>query len=358
MRSELAIAEREFKDYLTSMRFLLIFAVLVLMTVAAVISGVSTYDSQIASYNQDLQQASQSVKSISLQMPSMMLVFGSFGATFATVGWLLAIAIGFDLISKEKESGSLKLLLARPIFRDSIINGKILGSMGTLLVALAGTFLIALAILLLKGITPAGDDLARLVAFFVAIVLFCVTFLAIGIAASAIARNSTMAILLAIGVVVFSLLLPSFASSICAVALGPAPQIFLPQTSNATDKSPGSSSIVFGTSNGTSTSMIQMQLNPAYIEYQKMESMITGTISLISPTSDLNDIVSVVTGGQSAISAGNSVSGQFVYTSVGMSAPTLGSTIFTVLPQMLALLVISIAGFAIAYAKFIRMDVR
>jgi ABC-2 type transport system permease protein len=41
-----------------------------------------------------------------------------------------------------------------------------------------------------------------------------------------------------------------------------------------------------------------------------------------------------------------------------MSSPTLGSTLPAVLPQVLALVVMTIAGFAIAYAKFIRMDVR
>ena len=228
MRPEFIVAVKEFKDYLTSKRFLLIFAVLLIMCIAAVIAGVSSYNSQLSTYNQELTRAATRNAtaggfSFQPQMPSMMLIFRSFSTSFITVGWLLAIGIGFDLISKEKESGSLKLLLARPTFRDSIINGKILGSSAILIISLAATFLVAVALLLFQGITPAGDDLSRLVVFFLVLVLFCVSFLAIAIAASAISKNSTMAILLAIGFVVFSLLVPNFSSTISGIVLGPAP---------------------------------------------------------------------------------------------------------------------------------------
>lgn len=102
MRPELIVAVKEFKDYLSSKRFLLIFAVLVLMSIAGVISGIGSYNEQLATYNANLQQASQYSKGVLPEMPSMLLVFNSFGETFIIVGWLFAIAIGFDLISKEK----------------------------------------------------------------------------------------------------------------------------------------------------------------------------------------------------------------------------------------------------------------
>ncbi len=171
MRPEFIVAVKEFKDYLTSKRFLLIFAVLLVMCIAAVIAGVSSYNSQLSTYNQEITRAATRNAtaggfSFQPQMPSMMLIFRSFSTSFIIVGWLLAIGIGFDLISKEKESGSLKLLLARPIFRDSIINGKILGSSAILIISLAATFLVAVALLMFQGIIPAGDDLSRLVVFF------------------------------------------------------------------------------------------------------------------------------------------------------------------------------------------------
>ena len=41
MKTEFIVATKEFKDYLMSKRFLIIFAALVLMCIAAIISGIS-----------------------------------------------------------------------------------------------------------------------------------------------------------------------------------------------------------------------------------------------------------------------------------------------------------------------------
>ena len=195
MKTEFIVATKEFKDYLMSKRFLIIFAALVLMCIAAIISGITTYNTSLTQYNSVLTRASSAAAGVGARvatMPSMLVVFESFGGAFTTIGWLLAIAVGFDLISKEKETGSLKLLLSRPTFRDSVINGKILGSWAVLVVALAATFVIALAILLFSGLVPTGDDLARLIVFFLAMVLFSIAFLAIAMAASTVAKNSTL----------------------------------------------------------------------------------------------------------------------------------------------------------------------
>jgi len=368
------VAAKEFKDYLSSKRFLLIFAVLLLICIAAIIAGVSSYNSQLSTYNADVSRASTSTQggfAFQPTFPSMMLIFESFAASFVTVGWILAIAIGFDLISKEKETGSLKLLLARPTFRDSIINGKILGSTAILIVALGGTFLVALALLLLEGITPAGDDLIRLVAFFVMLVLFSLAFLAVAIAASAISKNSTLAILLAIGFVVFSLLVPSFSSSVSNILLGTAPSAMI--TSAATGSgSSGSGSTSYtggpGGAGGVGGAVIQynsssgrgevrMQVNPAYTAYINKQNTIIEAMDLVSPTSDLSDISAVVVDRQSSPDATSNLAGVFDLRGV-TSTPTLGSSIGSILPQIISLLVITIVGFVISYAKFIRMDVR
>ncbi|WP_174591813.1 ABC transporter permease [Methanocella conradii] len=357
MRPELIVAVKEFKDYLTSKRFMLIFGVLLLISMAAIIAGISSYNSQLATYNEQksMLSAMNSTAAVRFQpqMPSMLLVFESFSSSFITVGWLLAIAIGFDLISKEKETGSLKLLLARPTYRDSIVNGKILGSASILVVSLAATFLVALAILLFAGIVPSVDDLVRMAVFFLMVILFSLTFLAIAIAASAIAKNSTMSILLAIGFVVFSLLLPSFTSSICDIVLGEAPTMVIPTTGSST--SAASSQVISRI--GNETARMQMEINPEYTSYWNTRNQITEMVCLLSPTYDLQGISRVVVSGQQS-PVSTSASGQFRFREMGMSSPSLGSTIPSILPQVVALIVISLAGFAISYAKFVRMDVR
>lgn len=363
MKTEFIVAAKEFKDYLSSKRFLIIFGALVLMCIAGIISGISSYNSQIDSYNQMLQRAnSTAIGAIQPTMPSMLLVFESFGSTFITIGWLLAIAIGFDLISKEKESGSLKLLLSRPTFRDSVINGKILGSSGILIVALAATFMVALAILLFSGLVPTGDDLARLVIFFVAMVLFCVAFLAIAMAASTIAKSSTLAVLLAIGVVMFSTLLPTFTSSALDIAMGSAPQMVVVSASTGTSGSTTQTSNGLDAQGGNMqfgrNSTMQMEINPEYTSYWNTRNQISEAINLLSPTEDFKGIINVVVDRQSSpIVSDNNIQGRFEF--VGRNSNvSLASTLSSIIPQVLALLVMIVGGFVLSYAKFIRMDVR
>ena len=363
------VAAKEFKDYLSSKRFLLIFAVLLVMCIAAIIAGVSTYNGQLATYNQQLSRPTSSPLGGFIPqptMPSILIIFESFSISFVTVGWLLAIAIGFDLISKEKESGSLKLLLARPTFRDSIINGKILGSTAVLIVALAATFLVAIALLLFQGIIPAWGDFTTLLTFFAMLVLFSLAFLAVALAASALAKNSTLAILMAIGFVVFSLLVPSFSSSVGSIVLGPTPQQMIPSVAGnsssanaqaASNVGSGSSGggTLFLSNNGT-TETINMQVNPAYTTYEHNMNMITDLVDLVSPTSDLTSISSDLLSSQTT-SMSTSVNGHVenIMTSISKSS---GNSISVLLLESISLLAITIVGFAIAYSRFMRMDVR
>ena len=100
-------------------------------------------------------------------MPSVLEVFNSMVIFFTFLGMILGAAMGFDRISREKDEGSLKFLVSSPIYRDAIINGKTIGAIATLAVALAAAFLLAIAIVMLRGVVPGLDDLLRIAAFFV-----------------------------------------------------------------------------------------------------------------------------------------------------------------------------------------------
>lgn len=100
-----------------------------------------------------------------------------------------------------------------------------------------------------------------------------------------------------------------------------------------------------------------MQVNPAYTAYINKQNTIIEAMDLVSPTSDLSDISAVVVDRQSSPDATSNLAGVFDLRGV-TSTPTLGSSIGSILPQIISLLVITIVGFVISYAKFIRMDVR
>lgn len=87
--------------------------------------------------------------------------------------------MGFDRISGERGEGSLKFLAICPIYRDAIINGKAIGAIATLAIALASAFLVAVAAVMFQGVVPGPDDAARIAALSVFSLLYCSVFFAI-----------------------------------------------------------------------------------------------------------------------------------------------------------------------------------
>lgn len=71
-----------------------------------------------------------------------------------TFGAFLGLLMGFELVTREKEEGSLKTLLSHPVYRDSIINGKAMGAFAALSVAIFLILGISVGILMLQGIYP------------------------------------------------------------------------------------------------------------------------------------------------------------------------------------------------------------
>ncbi len=113
---------------------------------------------------------------------------------------LVGLLFASDMISGEKESGTLRAMLSNSLPRDAILLGKIVGGY----LALLAPFLVALVIgvlLLLPGGFPvfAGGTPARIVVMAAAAALFILIYYVIGTmvsATSAKARTSLVAILL------------------------------------------------------------------------------------------------------------------------------------------------------------------
>ncbi len=66
------------------------------------------------------------------------------------------------MISGEKETGTLKLVLSNPAKRSTVLAAKYLGGFGVLIIPLAVSFLVGLILLLLEGFPLfAGGNLGR-----------------------------------------------------------------------------------------------------------------------------------------------------------------------------------------------------
>jgi ABC-2 type transport system permease protein len=363
MRSEFVVASKEFKDYLGSRRFMLLFGLLGLLTIIGAVTGINTYNSDLATYNSDLQRVASAASAggfrINVDMPSILTIFSSYSTYIASFGMLLAISMGFDMISREKEEGTLKILLTHPVFRDQVINGKIIGATTMLTIVLIATFLVIMAIMLFFGIVPGGDDLIRLAAFFVAVLIFLLAYLAIAVMSSTIAKNSSMAILIAIAIVLVGTVVPNISGTIADTVLGEAPQMTIPGTGSSSQSGTGGPFFTIG-SGQNATQGTPMQINPAFTDYQNKHNQITSLINVISPSQDFTTISQVINGRMANPNEFSSGGGRTVgvFQRLSGQTVTIWDSLSSVWMNFLALIVMIVIGFGISYARFVRVDVR
>jgi hypothetical protein len=105
------VLQKEFVDQVTSRRFLSIFALFLIISAIGVHDGAEQYGDMLASYAQRMQSVSSDAPGYMPEKPSPLLVFTKMADYFVMFGVFLGIAMGFDLVSKEKETRSLKTLL-------------------------------------------------------------------------------------------------------------------------------------------------------------------------------------------------------------------------------------------------------
>ncbi len=117
---------------------------------------------------------------------------------------LLGIALGFDAICGEHSRRTLSRVLAQPIHRDALINGKFLaGAMAIAMMLLALLVGVGGLGLILIGVPPTGDELLRLVAFAVVTVIYVAFWLALSIFFSVLFRQASTSALAGISVWLF-----------------------------------------------------------------------------------------------------------------------------------------------------------
>jgi ABC-type transport system involved in multi-copper enzyme maturation permease subunit len=104
----------------------------------------------------------------------------------------LAIALTYNAISGERESGTLRLLLANPLPRAHVLVAKYLAHLVSLVTAVAVGALVSLLMLSLSGSVALGGRVALLFVLFLAMTaVYASIFLLLGLAASAATGRSS-----------------------------------------------------------------------------------------------------------------------------------------------------------------------
>ncbi len=179
------------------------------------------FESSLPLYYEFVQEGSKPGESAS-EEESILSVQGKVDFVFLVqmVVSLIALLFASDTISGEKETGTLRAMLANNLPRDSILAGKIGGGYLSLWIPFLLAFLLGSSILMLSGFPLLGGGLTgRVLVVFLATSFFILTYFTIGVAAStsvAKARTSVVAILLIWAC--FQLIIPKASDMIARLA--------------------------------------------------------------------------------------------------------------------------------------------
>lgn len=146
-------------------------------------------------------------------------IFGDLDLTFIVkyILSLLAIVFSYNILSGEKEGGTLRLIASFPAPRDALILGKLIGGLLCLLIPLFIPTLLSMAVLLLlPDIQFASDDYIRLILIFCIFLLYLTVFFLIGTFVSARTKSSSVSFLIALFIWVLVVLIIPRSSSILA----------------------------------------------------------------------------------------------------------------------------------------------
>lgn len=337
------IAKKEFSDLIRSRRFHLLFGMLIVIAAVGMIAGVVQYTKDISDYNAVQSSALSDDLSVAGDLagmqPSFLSVYSRMGTMIAGIGVVLGIAMGFDLVTREKESKTLKTLLAHPIFRDEVINGKALGGLSAIAVAMGVVLVVSLAVLALFGIVPDLGEGARILIFGAVSFLLMAAFFSLSLLMSTVSKDGGSALLYSLIVmIVLSSFVPIFAyDPVYSAVFGDPPD--LPGTSTYAYQQSSSTYTKIGvTSDDAIDNEDLLAYEKASREYTTQKQAVTDVVTLISPTANYQTILSVVSGMQDTSEFGDLLS-------------ALASNI-------VALLVMPAAFFGLAWVRFMREDIR
>ncbi len=109
---------------------------------------------------------------------------------------LVAIGLGFDAINGEHNRRTLSRMLSQPIYRDALLFGKFLAGLLTLTISLVALWLLVIGLgLLLLGVPPNAEEMARAFIFLFVTIAYAGVWLALALLFSIVFRSAATAAL-------------------------------------------------------------------------------------------------------------------------------------------------------------------
>jgi ABC-2 type transport system permease protein len=134
------IAKKEAKTAFKDNVFVLIVILFLALSILSVYIGSSTKGAELKAYTDivDVLKTQGATELPPAPQIFPLAILQNIITYVSIVGAVLSIFLGFDTFSSEKGNGTMKLILTRPLYRDQLVTGKLLGGalvIGLLLIA-------------------------------------------------------------------------------------------------------------------------------------------------------------------------------------------------------------------------------
>ena len=196
MKGIKAIIKKELADHFSSYRFLILFALIAMVSLITVqMAGISIR---------------KEMEGAIVPKFVFLLLFTSSGGVFSLVqfvaffGPLVGLILGFDTINRERNEGTLSKVLAQPIYRDVVINGKFLAGVSVISIMLLAIVMVITGLgIYLLGVIPGIEEIGRVLTYLVISIVYISFWLGIAILFSILFRSTATSALAALAVWIF-----------------------------------------------------------------------------------------------------------------------------------------------------------
>lgn len=305
------VAGKELADHLLSGRFIVLMGVLGIATAAAVFAASGGI--------RDVAPNAQGITALFLKLftvtadpvPFPLIVFVGFLAP------LLGIMFGFDTVNGERSQGTLPRLLSQPLHRDEVILGKFVAGLAVVTIMLTSLVLFVSGIGIFRlGVVPSGAEVTRLVVWILLAVVYVGFWQGLATLASVVSRRASTSALIPVGVWLVLTLFGGFIFGAIAGMISPRDGSQAAEVANLR------------------TEQVVSQASPITLFQQ-------GSTVLLDPEVRTVGLVSVEQVDRAIVSELN-----------------LTQSLLVVWPQLVVLVAMTAAMFAIAYVSFLRQEVR
>jgi ABC-2 type transport system permease protein len=312
-----AILRKELADYFNSIRFFVLFLLVLLASAAGVYAAHQGIRSALEASGAVTGEGFVFLALFTSSLKYVPPLTDSIGFLIPIIG----IVLGFDAINSERTSGTLSRLLSQPVYRDSVINGKFLAGIVTLTIMMATTLLLVSGFgLRMIGVPPTAEEIIRLFLYLFLTIIYGAFWMGLAMLFSVVFRRAAGSLLVPIVVFLF------FWFFWMMMGLGPA-------IANAIVPVDDSSIAAVKIQN-LELQQTLLRLSPSYL-FQEAYGVL-----LIPMWAGLG----IIPMSQVAYMVPNPLS--------------LGQSLLTIWPHIVGLVCLSVICFAISYILFMRQEIR